>query len=180
MNKNHLIAISLVLLLALAVFLSGCSGSQSSSGTASQAGVSGAATTAALSSPLYKAGDILKNPKSSSATGILIISYNAGTDTYARAIIFPNSDNSWGYRTDSSTETMDRVTLEKIYTDYIENIPVSQVPIGTPVPTATPVPVTTVPVYTSLPTTATTATTTTSGAAPTIQSISPYYGYAGT
>jgi len=180
MNKNYLIATSLVLLLVLAVFLSGCSGSQSSSGTGSQAGVSGTATNAASSSPLYKAGDILKNPKSSSATGILIVSYDAGTDTYARAIIFPNSDGSWGYRTDSSTETMDRSTLEKIYTNYIKNIPVSQVPIGTPVPTATPVPVTTVPIYTPLPTTATTATTTTSGAAPTIQSISPYYGYAGT
>ena len=59
----------LALLLVLAVFLAGCSGSQSSSGTASQAGVSGAATTAASSQPLYKAGDILKNPKSSSPTG---------------------------------------------------------------------------------------------------------------
>lgn len=178
MNNNHLIATLAVLFLVLAVFLSGCSGSQSSSGTASQAGVSGAATTAASSSPLYQAGDILKNPKSSSTSGVLIVSYDAGTDTYARAFV-SLIGSSW-FRMDSSSEPMDRSTLEKIYTEKITNIPVSQVPIGTPVPTATPVPVTTVPVYSPLPTTATTATTTTSGAAPTIQSISPYYGYAGT
>ena len=123
-------------------------------------------------------GDILKNPKSSSTSGVLIVSYDAGTDTYARAFV-SLIGSSW-FRMDSSSEPMDRSTLEKIYTEKITNIPVSQVPIGTPVPTATPVPVTTVPVYSPLPTTATTATTTTSGAAPTIQSISPYYGYAGT
>jgi hypothetical protein len=181
MNKNHLIASLLFLLLVLAVFLAGCSGSQSSSGTASQAGVSGAATTAASSSPLYQAGDILENPKSGSTSAILILSYDAGTDTYTRAFIYPNSGGSWGYRMDSSTETMDRPTLEKIYTQKITNIPVSQVPIGTPSPTATPVPVTTVPVYTSLPTTVTTATTTSaSGAAPMIRSITPYNGFTGT
>ncbi len=178
MNKNYLIATWLALLLVLAVFLAGCSGSQSSS-TAAQAGVSGAATTAASSQPLYKAGDILKNPKSSSPAGILIISYDAGSDMYTRAYIYPNSDGSWGYRLDSSTDTMDRSTLEKIYTQKVTNMAVSRVPTAAPSPTATPVPVATFVSYTPPPTTVTT-TTTTSGVAPVIQDISPDNGYAGT
>ena len=179
MNKNHLIATWLVLLLILAVLLSGCSSSQPASGTASPTGVSGTATTAASSQPLYKAGDILKNPKSSSTSGILIVSYDAGTDMYERTIIFPNTDGSWGYRVDSSTESLSRSTLEKIYTQKVTNMAVSRVPIGTPSPTATTVPVATFVSYTP-PATTVTATTTTSGVAPIIQDISPDHGYAGT
>ena len=98
---------------------------------------------------------------------------------YERAIIFPNDDGSWGYRIDSSTESLSRSELEQIYTQKITNIPVSQVLIGAPSPTATPVPVTTVPIYTPVATTVT-ATTATSGVAPVIQDIAPDNGYAGT
>ena len=129
-----------------------------------------------LPGPCSTAGDILKNPKSSAGIGILIVSYDATTDTYKRALIYPNSDGSWGYRVDSSTENVGRATIEKVYTVKVTNIAVSAIPIGTPVTTSTPVPVATTVSSAAVTTTATTSST----VAPGVTGITPNTGYTGT
>ena len=159
----------------LTIFIAGLSGS-SAPNTPVQSGVTGAVTPAASSGPLYSAGDILKNPKSSAGVGILIVSDDATTDTYKRALIYPNSDGSWGYRVDSRTENVGRATIEKVYTVKVTNIAVSAIPIGTPVTTSTPVPVATTESSTAVTTTATTSST----AAPGVTGITPNTGYTGT
>lgn len=133
---------------------------------------------------MYTAGDIVKNPKSTSSLGVLIISYDAGTDMYTRALVYPNSDGSWGYRMDSSTESLSRTTIEKLYTTKITNKAVSSIPIGNPATTAATGSVTSV--KTAVPTTvsgtSTPATTTTpvSTGNPSISDITPDTGYTGT
>jgi hypothetical protein len=175
MEQKYLVVPGLVILLMLAIFIAGCSGSSAPS-TTIQSGVTGAVTPAASSTPLYSAGDILKNPKSSAGIGILIVSYDATTDTYKRALVYPNSDGSWGYRVDSSTENVGRATIEKVYIVKVTNIAVSAIPIGTPVTTSTPVPVTTTMSSTAVATTVTTSSTVTPG----VTGITPYTGYTGT
>ena len=175
MEQKYLVVPGLVVLILLAIFIAGCSSSSAPS-TPVQSGVTGAVTPVASSTPLYSAGDILKNPKSSAGIGILIVSYDATTDTYKRALIYPNSDGSWGYRVDSSTENVDRVTIEKVYTVKVTNIAVSAIPIGTPVTTSTPVPVATILSSTPVTTTATTSSTVTPG----VTGITPNTGYTGT
>jgi hypothetical protein len=83
----------------------------------------------------------------------LIVSYDSGTDTYERAYIYPNSDGSWGYRTDSETEKSSRAITEKVYTEKVSHTTVSAIPVRTPTPaitsttvtTATPTPTSTIP-----------------------------------
>ena len=58
------------------------------------------------SGPAFIAGDIVKSPTSTSPTAWLIISYDVSTDTYQRAVIYPNSDGSWGYRLNSNSGTI--------------------------------------------------------------------------
>jgi hypothetical protein len=182
MERNYFIASGLIVLLAITMFMAGCS--SSSSTTTSQAAVTGTATQAAASAPLYSTGDIVKNPKSTVAVGILIISYDVGTDMYERATIYPNSDGSWGYRTDAKTETISRTTLEKVYTEKITNKAVSAIPTKAPVITVATTPVTTTSSSTTATTstTSSTETTTTSSStlAPSISDITPDSGYAGT
>ena len=52
---------------------------------------------------------------------MLIIRYDAATDTYERALIYPNADGSWGYRRNSNTEKASRIAMEKAYTEKITN-----------------------------------------------------------
>ena len=56
----------------------------------------------------YSAGDIVKNPTSPSTTAWLVIGYDAASDSYERALIYPNADGSWGYRSDDRTENAKR------------------------------------------------------------------------
>jgi hypothetical protein len=175
MEKKYLVGSGLVVMLMLTIFIAGCSGTSAPS-TPVQSGSTGAVTPASSTGPLYSAGDILKNPKSSAGVGILIVSYDATTDTYKRALIYPNSDGSWGYRMDSSTENVVRATIEKVYTVKVTHVTVSAIPIGTPVTTSTPVPVATTASSTAVTTTATTSET----ASPTVKGITPNTGYTGT
>jgi hypothetical protein len=115
MEKRYFMVTVMIMLLVMTIFLAGCSGSTDST-SSGQTEVTGTAAAAASSAPLYIAGDIVKNPKSSSAIGVLIISYDAGSDMYTRALVYPNSDGSWGYRMDSTTESVSRATIEKVYT----------------------------------------------------------------
>ncbi|MFA4860014.1 IPT/TIG domain-containing protein [Methanoregula sp.] len=177
MDKSSGIISVFFLLLFAGVLIAGCSSdTPSSNATAAQPGV----TTAASSGALYSAGDIIKNPKSSSGTALLIIKYDAGADTYERAYIYPNSDGTWGYRMDSKTEKISRSIIEKVYTQKVGTKSVSAIPISTP--TAA---VTATQVYTTKATTAasaTTATTTTTSTAglPKVISIEPDNGKTGT
>jgi len=175
MDKSSGIFIILAILFA-GVLIMGCSSSDSSSsGSTAQPSVT---ATTASSAALYSAGDIVKNPKSSSTSALIIIGYDAGSDTYERAYIYPNSDGSWGYRLDSKTEKISRSTIEKVYTQKLGTKTVSAVPIGTPTTIATPT-----PVYTTSTTSATattTATQTTSTTAPHVKSVDPDTGKTGT
>ena len=162
-----------IVLLVAGVFFAGCSdnGTTTSQTTASP----GVTTTVAPAGPLYSAGDIVKNPKSTASAGILIIGYDAATDMYERAYIYPNKDESFGYRIDSTTAKVSRATIEKVYTEKVKTVAVSAVPIGTP---------TTAAIVTVTPTTvtATVATTETTEAlsGPRVSDIEPDTGKTGT
>lgn len=174
MKKFTAILVLVVMCLAACVFFTGCT--DSSTPAASEPSVS--ATTAAASSALYKAGDIIKNPASTSPIGVLIIRYDAAADSYERAYIYPNSDGSWGYRMDSNTVTVSRANIEKIYTQKISNMAVSSVPVSAP---TTITSVVTAQTTSSVATTSTTTTaTTTLGLAPKVKGIEPDKGTAAT
>jgi hypothetical protein len=136
--------------------------------------------TPASGEPLFVAGDIVKNPKATSQTGWLVLGYNSATDTYERALIYQNSDGSWGYRADSRTENASRSIMETVYTQKVATITPASVPIRTPaVPSATA----TLSVTTSAAATATvtaTATPVQSLGKPSIKRIIPDKGDAGT
>ena len=162
-----------IVLLVAGVFFAGCS---DNSTTTSQTTASPAATTTvAAAGPLYSAGDIVKNPKSTANTGLLIIGYDAATDMYERAYIYPNKDGSWGYRLDSTTVKVSRATIEKVYTEKVKTVVVSAVPIGTPTTAAT-VAVT----QTTKTTTVATTETTAALSGPRVSDIEPGSGKTGT
>jgi|WetSurMetagenome_2_1015567.scaffolds.fasta_scaffold101976_2 hypothetical protein len=158
----------LAALLFAGVLVAGCSDDTSASDTTV------VATTATVVSPLYSAGDIVKNPSASATSALLIVGYDAGTDMYERAVIYPNSDGSWGYRADSKTATISRPNLEKVYTKKVETVEVSSIPTKKPT-TATTV-ATTATTAASVTATSTTA----SANAPVVKSIDPDKATAGT
>jgi hypothetical protein len=108
---------------------------------------------------------------------MLIIGYDAATDMYERALIYPNADGSWGYRRNSNSEKAARTVMEKIYTEKITNKPVSSLTIQ---------PITVLTTATTLSTiqTSSTSTTTTTTVSPTgkptFKKIIPDEGTAGT
>jgi len=153
-----------LLLFALAA---GCT---DDSGSSNGATPTATGTTAPGSGPAYSAGDIVRIPKTNSVT--LIIGYDASSDMYERALIYPNADGTWGYRLNNQTEKYSRKVLEKIYTEKVTNKLPSSIPVRTPT-----VPPTTATVSTT--TVTTTTTTNTSGVKPTIRNIIPDEGTAG-
>lgn len=171
MDKSSGIIFIVLALLFAGILIMGCSSDTSSSSSTAQPSVTSTPSSAAL----YSAGDIVKNPKSSSPTALLIISYDAGTDMYERAYIYPNSDGSWGYRMDSKTEKIERSVIEKVYTEKLGKKAVSAVPIQTPTPAVTPT-----QVYTTQTTTVSATATTASSSAPHMSSIDTDNGATGT
>ena len=87
---------------------------------------------APVSGPAYSAGDIVKNTKSSVQVAWLIIGYDSSSDTYERALIYPNADGSWGYRVNMNTEKYSRTLMEKVYTEKITNKAPSSIPVVKP------------------------------------------------
>ncbi len=171
MKKSLSACLILAILVITSIFIAGCSDSTTPADSQSTE----PAVTTASTTTLYAAGDIVKNPKSSSTAGLLILGYDAGTDTYERAYIYPNTDGSWGYRLDTKTEKVSRSTVETLYTEKSGTIEVSAVPVGKPTTVATTTATTTAT------TSATVATTTTSSAAaPKITDITPAKGATGT
>jgi hypothetical protein len=179
MKMNYGSVTIVLLILAMTALFAGCSDSAKPADSTQSV----PATTAAATSALYSAGDIIKNPASTSTTGVLIIRYDPAADSYERAYIYPNNDGSWGYRMDDKTTTVSRANIEKIYTKKVSTIAISSVPVGmpTPVQTATVAAVATATPIKVTATTATTATTSTpTGLAPKVSDIVPAKGTAGT
>lgn len=176
--KNTICTLPLLafLVVVASIFIAGCSDSTTSTEVQASPSVAAVATTVSQTA-LYSAGDIVKNPKSTAASGLLILGYDVSTDTYERAYIYPNSDGSWGYRLDSKTEKITRSTIENVYSQKAGTVEVSAIPVGKPTtaavaPTATKT--------TAVTTTATATATTASAAAPKITDIDPDRGATGT
>jgi hypothetical protein len=171
MYKKTLLVSGLVLLLISCVFFTGCTDNSSTTNTTTQ-------ITSAPGSPKYVTGDIVRNP--AYETAYLILGYNSSTDSYKRALIYPNADGSWGYRTNSNTDTVTRTVLEKTNTEKITNKLPSSIVIRRPTTVATTL-VTMTTSTTGIATTTTTTTTTPSPTGkPTFKKIVPDEGTAGT
>ncbi|HXX55642.1 MAG TPA: IPT/TIG domain-containing protein [Methanoregula sp.] len=154
MHPNPKWALLIAALLAATVVIAGCSGGGNGGNTTPAAPGTVVKTTAG---PLYSAGDVVRNPKTSSTTALLIIGYDPSTDMYERALLYPNADGSWGYRVNSETVKAPRSVVESIYSERVTTLSVSAVPIGTPAPA----------------TTITTAATSVSGAATALATVTP-------
>jgi len=172
MNKKTLLVSGLVLLLISCVLFTGCT---DNAGTVNTTAQTTAATPAPSGSAKYISGDIVKIPSSTAPTAMLIIGYDAATDTYERALVYPNADGSWGYRRTSTTEKAARTVMEKTYTEKITNKPVASITIGLPTVRTTTVSTT----QTGSTSTTTTATVSPTGK-PTFKKIVPDEGTAGT
>jgi hypothetical protein len=178
MNKRALLVSGLVFILIASVMSAGCTGNSGSSNTTSN---STSVTTFPPGAPHYAAGDIVKNPKVTGATASLIIGYDPATDSYERAIIYPNADGSWGYRKNAITDKETRALFEKVYTEKITNMLPASVPIQTLTVSSTTAPVSTTQTSSTTNTTTTTTTATVSPTGkPTFKNIIPDAGDAGT
>jgi hypothetical protein len=164
MDRTNIFVPGLVLLLIACILIAGCS-----TDTSDQTAQPSITTNAGAR---YAEGDIVKNPSASTGYAWLVIGYDAASDTYERAMVYQNTDGSWGYRKDSRTEKASRAVMEKVYTDVVENKLPSSVPIVTPTPVIID--------ETTRPTLAATAVTTTAPLGPTISKIIPDHGDAGT
>jgi len=166
MDRTSIFVTGLVILLAISVFIAGCS----DSGTPDT--VTPAVTTT-IAGPLYSEGDIVRNPASPASNPWYVIGYDAASDSYERALVYQNADGTWGYRSDDRTDKARRAVMEKVYTEIITNRPLSAVPVKTPTtsPTETTARVT-------VSSAVTTSTTTSQG--PKITKIIPDKGDAGT
>jgi hypothetical protein len=160
--------VSLVFLfLLLFALAAGCASSPASSNTTTTK------TPTPGSGPKFIAGDIVKIPTSTTSTAFLIIGYDAATDQYERALIYPNADGSWGYRMNTNTARSSRTVMDRDFTKII-NKAVSSIPVRTPTIPATPTTVGTTVTVTV------TSTTVSSTAKPSIKNIIPDEGDAGT
>ncbi|OPY38701.1 MAG: hypothetical protein A4E35_00485 [Methanoregula sp. PtaU1.Bin051] len=159
-NRCGILAI-LVGFLVLAVIFAGCSDTEQSGDE-----VTTVPTTELAAK--FATGDIIAKTSSSTESFMLIVRYDATTDKYERALAYKNADGSY-YRKDAKTDLLSRSTTEKLYPVKITHISsLSQVPIVTPT------------VATTATTAIVTTTTTTSYPAPTVSSITPNTGAAGT
>jgi hypothetical protein len=172
MSITKMAFLGLISVLIACILAAGCSDS-SGPAPAPEQTLSAVATP---SGPLYGAGDIIKNPKVGSSAALLIISYDAGTDKYDRAYVYPNSDGSWGYRVDAKTDKIDRSVIEKMYTQKVTTKTVSAITIRTPTTVATPV----VSLTTSATVSPNTTATTTTARPPRIKEVGTDTGKAGT
>jgi hypothetical protein len=170
MNKKTLLVSGLVLLLISCGFLTGCTDNSSAANTTTQ-------VTSVPGSPKYVTGDIVRNP--AYETAWLILGYNSSADSYKRAQIYPNADGSWGYRTNTNTDTVTRTAFEKTNTEKITNKLPSSIIIRRPTTVAT-TSTTMTPSTTGNTTTTTTTTTPSPTGKPTFKKIVPDEGTAGT
>jgi hypothetical protein len=166
MDRTSIFVTGLVILLAISVFVAGCSDSGAPD-TVTQA------LTTTIAGPLYSEGDIVRNPASPASNPWYVIGYDAASDSYERALVYQNPDGTWGYRSDDRTDKARRAVMEKVYTEIITNRPLSAVPVKTP--TTSPTEATARVTVSSAVTT-----TTTTSQGPKITKIIPDKGDAGT
>jgi len=169
-HSAKMVIISSIFLITM-VFMTGCSDNPDAPGS------SGTVATATTTSPLFTAGDIVRSTTGSDSPAWLVLSYDSAGDSYKRALIYKNSDGSYGYRVNSNTETSDRAMMEKVYTVKIARVAVSSIPTSAPNSVTTGVTTTTL---TTKVTTAATTTTRQSTARPSIKDMDPDEGEAGT
>jgi len=165
MMKRSRYGIILGLILVLGVFIAGCSSQPSVNTTAANTTTTNTTTnttttTTAFPGVQFVAGDIAAKTSTSTDTFWLILDYDKATDQYVRALIYKNTDGSWGHRIDNRTEKSPRATMQKVYPVKIAHVTISSVPVVTPtVPTTVP--------------------TTLSGSGPSISNITPTSGAIG-
>jgi hypothetical protein len=172
MERSATIIIAFSILLIIGVSMAGCSDN-----TDSAASDTVAATTTA--GPLYTAGDIVRSTSGSESPAWLIVSYDSAADSYKRALIYKNTDGSYGYRMSSVTETSTRAQMEKVYTVKITHVTAESIPTAPPTTVTTTVTTTTTGIPTATAATVT-ATTVTSNDKPAIKAMDPEEGEAGT
>jgi hypothetical protein len=171
MERSAAIFIVLSIFLIMGVSMTGCSDNPDSAASGSTSDTVAATTT---TGPLFTTGDIVRSTTGSESPAWLVLSYDPAGDSYTRALIYKNTDGTWGYRVNSKTDTSQRVMMEKVFTVKITHVTVASVP------TAAPTTVTTVVTATRTKTTTAAATTTTiSPARPSIKAMNPDQGYAG-
>lgn len=153
MVKISWYTIALGMLLVIGVFIAGCS---------SQPAATPTTTVPTTAAPLTKfvIGDIAAKTATSTDTFWLVLDYDKTTDQYVRALVFKNTDGSWGHRSNNMTEKTPRTTMEKVYPVKIAHVTISSIPIVTP-------------------TAPTTVPTTLSGYAPSISNVTPTSGAVG-
>ncbi|MGB9175399.1 MAG: hypothetical protein WCB46_01515 [Methanoregula sp.] len=171
MERSATIFIALSIFLIMGVSMTGCSDNPDSAASGSTSDTVAATTT---TGPLFTTGDIVRSATGSESPAWLVLSYDPAGDSYTRALIYKNTDGTWGYRVNSKTDTSQRVMMEKVFTVKITHVTVASVP------TAAPTTVTTVVTATRTKTITAAATTTTiSPARPSIKAMNPDQGYAG-
>jgi len=171
MDNQTKILLIFNIFLIIGVSLTGCSDS-------SDPAVSDTDAPPTPAGPLYSAGDIVRSAGGSESPAWLVVSYDPADDSYVRALIYKNTDGSYGYRTSKTTETTMRATMEKVYTIKITHVTVESVP------TAAPITVTTTGTAAGTRTIMTTSTaavttTATSTVKPSIKKMDPEEGEAG-
>jgi len=180
MSRISRFVIAVLVVLIAAVFIAGCTNSASANTT--QVNTTPAQTSAITkttgTTALYIAGDIVRSPKGAAETGYLILNYNAGSDSYERALIYRNNDGSWGYRVDSQTLTISRSAFEKVNTVKVTHVDPSKVSITQP--TVITAKVTPASTSAGTVTTTTPEITKTLAIKPKVTDITPDNGVAGT
>ncbi len=175
MNRKSGFVIIVLVVLFTSVLIAGCTNSAPANNSTVQ---TTAIATAPSTAALYRAGDIVRSPKTAEETGYLILKYDAGADSYERAFIYRNDDGSWGYRVDSESLTLPRPAFEKINTVKVAHVDPSGVSLKKPAVTTQPVTAVTSPG--SAAATTPPGTTKTPGMKPQIKGITPESGIAGT
>ena len=175
MENTAKIFIIFSIFLIIGVSMTGCSDSPDSSG------ISDTVVATTTNAPLFTAGDIVRSATGGDSPAWLVVGYDSATDSYTRALIYKNSDGSWGYRVNAKTEKSERVMMEKVYTVKMAQVAVASVPTNAPTIMTTDM----TPIATrtaAITKVATTATTTTiqSNARPSIKEMDPDEGEAGT
>ena len=170
MKHSAKIFLALSIFLIIGVFMTGCSDN-------SDLAASNTVAVTTTTGPLYTVGDIVRTATGGESPAWLVVSYNSAGDSYTRALIYKNTDGSWGYRVNSKTEISQRTTMEKTFTVKITHVTVASVP--TMAPTTVTTEVRTTATRTTTTTTAA-VTTTTSSARPSIKKMAPEEGEAGT
>ena len=136
-----------------------------------------AATTTEV--PLFIAGDVVRSATAGESPAWLVVSYDPAADSYTRALIYKNTDGTYGYRSGSATETSKRTVLERVYTVKITHVTVASIPTGTPT-TATTAMTATATTAPAAATATATQTTMMSALRPSIKAMNPDEGEAGT